>query len=374
LAHELQQQLDYLRAALEQDKKPLGFLVGAGAPMSIQVDGHPLVPGLIELTEFVMSEIGSPYSSALATLLGQLSESESKDLEAVLNYVRSLASLPGTEDIRGVSVEVLSKLDEEICRIVRRHVDQLLPEGDNAYFAFALWITAVRRLAPIQIFTTNYDLLMEQALERQKVAYFDGFMGSREPVFDLVSIEEDQLPSRWSLLWKLHGSINWFQDSSGRVTRRTEDPDDNSTALVYPSHLKYDQGRRLPYLAMMDRFKSFLRRPGAILVTVGFSFRDQHIVEMIDQSLRANATSCVQGLLFGPLSDYGEAEALARTLPNLVLLADDAAIVGSVKDVWRPSESSTDASGAATKCEIGDFSEFGKLLRDLTGGTHYKED
>ncbi len=357
MVHDLQQQVDYIRAALEQEKKPLGFLIGAGAPMSMRTNGVSLIPGLEELTKKVRTDINPVYASAINTLLGHLDPKDAGSLEALLSYVRTLAALPGSSDIRGVSVEVLSKLDAEICKVIRANVDQTLPLGDSPYSALALWISAVRRLVPTQIFTTNYDLLMEQALERQRVAYFDGFMGSRKPSFDLQAIEEDQLPSRWTLLWKLHGSINWSQDEDGNVVRRPADADDDASALIYPSHLKYDQSRRLPYLAMMDRLKAFMRKPGAILITTGFSFRDQHINEVIDQSLRANLTASVQGLLFGSLSNYEDASALAEDLPNLILLAEDAAVVGSVSSAWGAEEPDDEVSASPAKCALGP--EFG---------------
>lgn len=373
MAHELQQQSDYLRAALEQEKKPLGFLIGAGAPMSIRSNGEPLIPGLEALTAKVRSDLDPTYADAISKLIGHLPSEDAQNLEALLNYVRSLAALPGTEDIRGISVDVLSKLDSEICKVVRTHVDQILPLGDTPYFALALWIGAVRRLVPTQIFTTNYDLLMEQALERQRVAYFDGFMGSREPSFDLQAIEEDSLPNRWTLLWKLHGSINWSQDTSGNVVRRPAHAHDASSALVYPSHLKYDQSRRLPYLAMMDRLKAFMRRPGAILVTSGFSFRDQHINEVLDQSLRTNPTASVHGLLYGPLNDYSDAVTLAESLPNLLLLADDAAVVGSQRSDWAAKSSPDENSTTPTRCDLGDFAALGNLLRSLIGELPQKD-
>lgn len=373
MVYDVQQQVDYIRAALEQEKKPLGFLIGAGAPMSMHANGVSLIPGLEELTQKVQTDIKPEYASAINTLLGHLDSKDAGNLEALLSYVRTLAALPGSSDIRGVSVEALSKLDAEICKVIRTYVDQTLPLGDSPYFALALWISAVRRLVPTQIFTTNYDLLMEQALERQRVAYFDGFMGSREPSFDLQAIEEDPLPSRWTLLWKLHGSINWSQDEHGNVVRRPANADDAASALIYPSHLKYDQSRRLPYLAMMDRLKAFMRRPGAILITTGFSFRDQHINEVIDQSLRANLTASVQGLLFGSLSDYKDASALAEDLPNLTLLAEDAAVVGSVSSAWGTGEPDDEGSASPMKCALGDFAELGKLLRDLTGELPHRE-
>lgn len=373
MAHDLDQQVSYLRAALEQEKKPLGFLIGAGAPMSIQVNGSPLVPDLEELTKRVRADIKPEHVPAIDLLSGHLSADDAKSLEALLNYVRSLAALPGSQDVRGITVDELSKLDAEICRVVRKHVDQVLPDDETPYFSLALWIGAVQRLLPVQLFTTNYDLLVEQALERQRVAYFDGFVGSREPSFDLQAIEEDQLPNRWTLLWKLHGSINWSQDAHGHVVRRPADADDESSALVYPSHLKYDQSRRLPYLAMMDRLKSFLKLPGAVLVTSGFSFRDQHINEVIDQALRANQTANVQGLLYGPIANYGDGVALAKSLPNLTLIAKDAAVVGSVSSPWAPQTDAKMGLEIASSCDLGDFVAFGNLLRGLVGEGAHKD-
>lgn len=372
MAHDLRQQTGYLRAALEQEKKPLGFLIGAGAPMSIREGGKPLVPGLEELSEIVQRDVDPTSASVIKKLIGHLPKIEEKNLESLLNYVRSLAALPGTDDIRGISVADLSKLDAEICKVVRSNVDQTLPAGDTPYFALALWIGSMRRIVPTQIFTTNYDLLMEQALDRQNVAYFDGFMGSRRPSFNLQAIEEDTLPNRWTLLWKLHGSINWSQDENGTVFRRATDADDDSSALVYPSHLKYDQSRRLPYLAMMDRLKNFMRRPGSILVTSGYSFRDQHINEIIDQSLRANPTASVQGLLFDKLEIYPDAKQLARGLPNLILLAEDGAMVGSSSGEWVPTIEE-DGTTNPTKCNLGDFLALGSLLRQLIGESIHKD-
>lgn len=365
--HPLAQQLDYLRAALEQEKKPIGILLGAGAPMSIRVADAPLVPGLEALTAFVLSDVSSDYRPSVEALIGHLDESDRGNLEAILNYVRALASLPGVTPIRGIEKLTLEKLDAAICRVVRERVNVDLPQSDNPYLSLALWIRAVRRLSPTQVFTTNYDLLMEQALERQRVAYFDGFMGSHEPVFDLQAIEEDDLPARWTLLWKLHGSINWTQDESGNVIRRAAQADDTASALVYPSHLKYDQSRRLPYLAMMDRLKAFLRKPGAILVSCGFSYRDQHINEVIDQSLRANPTASVHATLYGSLDDYPEATTLASGLPNLALLAQDAAVVGGITGAWAARE---DNDGEEVEvCDLGDFAAFGSFLRNLTGNS-----
>jgi hypothetical protein len=364
--HTLAQQVNYLRAALEQDKKPIGMLIGAGAPMALRLAGEPLIPGLEELTAKVLTDVPSKYRRSLATLVTHLAEPDQGNLEAILNYVRSIAALPGDSEVRGVEMSTLKQLDAEICLVLRGHVDATLPEGDNPYAALSAWIQSVRRTLPTQLFTTNYDLLIEQALERQRVAYFDGFMGTREPIFDLQAIEQDDLPPRWTLLWKLHGSINWAQDVDGNVIRRAPDPAEEDSALVYPSHLKYDQSRRLPYLAMLDRLKAFLRKPGAILISSGFSFRDQHINEVIDQSLRANPTASVHALLFENLDQYAEAVRIAGLVPNLTLAARDGGVLGCIRGGWVEPDPST-GGYRATTCDLGDFTKLGEFLRSLTG-------
>ena len=336
--------------------------------MSLLVNGAPLIPGLEDLTTQVRASLEKVEATAFDSLLDQLPASDPKNLESILNYVRALAALPGTADVRGISVTTFTNLDRAICKIVRTQVDKTLPSDGNAYLALARWIGAVTRISPTQLFTTNYDLLLEQALERQKITYFDGFMGSHEPVFDLQAIEEDALPIRWSLLWKLHGSINWSQDSAGNVTRQIPTAGGDTSALIYPSNLKYDQSRRLPYLAMMDRLKAFMRKPGAILIGTGFSFRDQHINELIEQSLRANPTSSVIGLLHGDLNGYADAIELTQRVSNLSLIAKDEAVVGSIRAKWTPSVDS-DGKEVPTTSALGDFDKFGELLVEVTGGT-----
>jgi len=133
---------------------------------------------------------------------------------------------------------------------------------NTPYHHVTAWIGAISRLYPIQLFTTNYDLLAEQALEENRVPYFDGFVGTRDTFFDLQAMEQDALPTRWARLWKIHGSVNWTEDQDGKIHRRHSP---GSKQLIYPSHLKYDQSRRMPYLAMLDRLRTFLDPDSTVL-------------------------------------------------------------------------------------------------------------
>jgi SIR2-like protein len=228
-------------------------------------------------------------------------------------------------------------------------------------------------------FTTNYDLLMEEALENNRVPYFDGFLGSNETFFDLRAMEDDQLPPRWARLWKIHGSLNWHEDKSGAIRRSG---DLKKRRIIYPSHLKYDESRRMPYLAMMDRLRAFLKKESAVLVVVGFSFKDVHLNEIIVQGLQGNATGVVFGLLHGKLSSYEELTKIATTRANLTVMARDGGVVGTRTSSWTKGRDSSacvdsiavewldDAGKPGVKdayFQLGDFAVFGDFLENLIG-------
>src|SRR5690606_15538161 len=156
------------------------------------------------------------------------------------------------------------------------------------------WIGGTSRTHSVEIFTTNYDLLFEEAFERAKKPYFDGFTGSDSPFFDPVSVASDDLPARWARVWKMHGSIGWAIENGSIVRGKGR----TSTELVYPDHLKYDLTQKQPYTALFDRLKRFLLTPDAILIAVGFSFRDAHICDVLDESLAVNANSALVALQY----------------------------------------------------------------------------
>ncbi len=131
--------------------------------------------------------------------------------------------------------------------------------------------------------------------EQNRVPYFDGFVGTRDTFFDLQAIEQDRLPNRWARLWKMHGSINWSEDENGKIHHRSSP---GSKQLIYPSHLKYDESRRMPYLAILDRLRTFLGQPAAILIVSGYSFGDEHLNEVILQGLQGNSTASAFVLMY----------------------------------------------------------------------------
>jgi len=358
-------------------------MLGAGCPVSIRVEheggSEPLIPDIRGLTTFVDAELkkSDAHKESYAKLRSRLPSTST--IEDILTHLRSLLEVVRDGNIDGLDKVSLGNLDAEICRITTTKVAVELPERSTPYHRLATWVGGIHRTHPIEIFTPNYDLLVEQAFEAYKIPYFDGFIGSRQAFFDLASMENEELPSRWGRLWKVHGSVNWWRTKNDEVIRR--DTVSATVAgerqMIYPSHLKYDQSRRMPYLAMLDRLRSFLARGQAVLVTSGYSFLDQHLNEVILHGLRSNPTAVCFGLLFGPKANYPHALAKAHTHPNLSLLATDGAVLGTIERDWRPDDqtghpmhglavnSSSAIDTSPTKnCEflLGDFKVFGEFL------------
>jgi hypothetical protein len=390
IQHDPARQIDYLQQCLSQDKRSIGFLLAAGCPFSIRIPAgtgsEPLIPDVRGLTDLVAKELTSSGANATFRRVQEhLKTDGTKDpnVENYLSFVRGLKAIAGGGAVRDLKASDLSTMEEEICKIITDRVNRDLPTTDNPYSQLAVWIASTERSAAVEIFTTNYDLLAEQALERFRVPYFDGFSGSREAFLDAHTIDNDQLPNRWARIWKLHGSINWILNPEGRVCRiATTD----GKHLIHPSHLKFDESRRMPYLAMVDRLKAFLRRPSSILVIAGYSFRDDHINACILEGLTGSPRSAVFALLFGNLADHPEATKLGSSVGNLSILAADGGVIGAKRGLWDSKDHSasgdwdslishtpaTSGTPALNAFHLGDFQKFGSFLATLTG-THAED-
>lgn len=415
--HDASQQARLLRTALQDDKQRIGFFLGAGCPLGIydekEENSLGLIPAVVPLTKKIEEGLESldaskGGASALKRhwdcIAGECKGGGTADptVEDILTELRTLINRRGSGDVSGMKKADLGPLDQEVCGLIVAAMRQSLPTHRCSYHRFASWIGGVQRLSPVEVFTPNYDLLFEQAFEQHPLPHFDGFVGSREPFFDLASIEHDAIPARWTRLWKLHGSINWERldetlkgRTVARVVRVTREAD-VSKVMIYPSHLKYDQNRRMPYLAMLDRLRAFFRSDPnrkdsspPLLVVCGYSFLDDHLNEVLLDGLRGNRKAQCFALMFGKLADVGPAVACAEKLHNLSLIARDGAVIGNREGLYRDGTTGGDAhtpwlyeeevtmTGGGTPQKVtcshlGDFHHLGLFLEQISG--HSGED
>jgi hypothetical protein len=323
-----------LRQLIAQGRKRLALLVGAGAPVGIPdpKTGKPLIPAVAGLTDMVLDALGSDYGKTLASIQKELGD---PNIEIILSRVRSLSGVIGKTKVHELDADGYKKLSEAICKQIGTIVNQHLPDGPSSYSEFVAWISGTDREHAVEIFTTNYDLLFEQAFERARTPYFDGFSGSSEPFFDPSSVASDDLPARWTRIWKLHGSLGWAANPKGEVVRTGQA---SATHLVFPEHLKYDQTQKAPYAALFDRLREFLMTPDTLLVASGFSFADAHISARIDECLAANPSTSVFAFQFKPLSEEHHACAIASRRANMSLYAPDRAMINGVAAPWMPGD------------------------------------
>ncbi|MCD6297975.1 MAG: SIR2 family protein [Deltaproteobacteria bacterium] len=368
MQHDSKRQVELIKQVLRQGKKPIGFLLGAGCPVAIKVGPKgklkSLIPEISDLTNQIRGEFKkTDLFQPIELVFSQLADDGKKNanIEDVLTKVRSLKQVCGKETVRGFKPKVLDQIEEKVSLEIVKVVDKILPDNNTPYHKIASWAGSIKRQFPIQVFSPNYDLLLEQALDEIAVPYFDGFVGSRIAFFDSSSMEVDELPSRWVRLWKLHGSINWRLSEDGVVCRAFP-IDKDQIPLIHPSHLKYEESRRMPYLAMIDRLRAFNKMSSAVLIICGYSFRDDHINEAIIESLKGNPTCQVFALLYGDLEKYQEAIKLASSRGNLTLLASESAVIGTKREKWAPSQ-----SGVLTPFDLGDFAKLGALIEQLIG-------
>ena len=333
-----------LRQILSQGRKRIGILIGAGAPTAIRVDDHnrivpdgkPLIPDVAGLTDAVLDALADEDRGRVDVLKNEIPGNI--NIEAILTQVRRLAQAIGTSSVHGLDGSGYDRLARRICEKIGMQVCSRLPEESNPFSQLVSWIAGTQREHSVEIFTPNYDLLIEEAFERARVAYFDGFTGSHFPFFDPASVSQDQLPPRWSRLWKLHGSLGWkvLGDTVVRTGER------KATELIYPDHLKYDQVTRLPYSALFERLRQFLTTPDTLLICTGFSFLDSHICAVLDESLAANSHTAVFAFQYRRIDDEKSAIKLARSRPNLSVYARDGAVISGVPGRWQPSHSSNE--------------------------------
>lgn len=376
---------------LAPNKMRIGFFIGAGCSSSIRDDdGNPLIPNIAGLTKQVKQFLDSDEAlkNLAQTAWGRVLARgiPAPTVEDVLSHIRTLKSLCGKDDnseIDGFTADALHKLDFAICEQVRTIVNKSLPTSDSPYHVLASWIQAIPRERAVEIFTTNYDLSLEQALEERLVPYFDGFVGSDSAFLDLDSMAEDDLPPRWARLWKIHGSINWWMTTDNahgkQKIRRSRDKVDGEQLLIYPSHLKYDQSRQMPYYAMLDRLRVFFRTDQCVILTCGYSFGDEHINAVIAQGLSGNPNAACIGMIFNDRDNVPGGVELAKRHANLTLLAADGGIIGTVDRAWdtvvkdenpayRIAVSKAVVAGRTSapkdRCKwlLGDFAALGRLL------------
>jgi hypothetical protein len=346
-----------LGAKMASASRHLCLFLGAGASKACGL------PDVGELQQKVLNGLSPEHRDAFGIQL------DGRDLEQALSRLRRIAALlEGEEVLDGLSADDATALDKAVCREVVGALGT--DEADTKpMLRLAGWLGRARYNLPVEVFSVNYDPLLELGLEAMKIPYFDGFVGNLRARFraDLVEGNRDR-PDQWLpafivRLWKLHGSVNWawVENESSKVVRLGAPVADGDAAAIYPSDAKYDESRRVPFLVLHDRFRAALAEPESLVLVSGYSFSDQHLNETLFEAAEAHPRSEICCFCFDeipqPLADR------AIETPNLQALSPNRAIISCLDKDWAdPGDEVPKEIWDDDSFGLGDFGAFARFL------------
>ena len=300
---ELKVHMRQIRAELTNamSAKNLSFLLGAGCS-SLKNDGMQVgVP--------TMKEMASEYAKLLKneTVKAErpITEKFCADIrEPHLNLERLLERLFAAQVLPSQhSGEPLQKEINYLINFIFDKVNSTKSDDiRKIYESFYRRILFRERSLPRPwVFTTNYDLLNEHALDALGIPFCNGFSGGLSRRFNpstfklTLARELDVSANRWTAvdnfiyLCKLHGSISWVRDANqGLWPFKEVHPDTNPSSnhvMIYPTPAKTGQSLGSPYSDLFREFQGRIVREQSALLVMGYSFSDEHINNIIYQAL-----------------------------------------------------------------------------------------
>jgi len=144
----------------------------------------------------------------------------------------------------------------------------------------------------LDIFTTNYDSVIEEVSLRLRLRLVDGFSydAKRKGRFWEPALFEQPTPFTLRL-FKLHGSLNWRETHHGKIESMRGENRYSGTRryrkniLIYPTQ-KGLEGEE-PFATLFKYFRNSSELSDGFLI-IGFSFRDPLINDIFLNNLRIN--------------------------------------------------------------------------------------
>ena len=293
--------------------KNVSFLLGAGA-------SSDCIPSMEAMQETIATSLANDWRVDIMPLYKEI---ESTNLEEKLTVLHAKKHyLTGISNSDPDEVATVNDLIEFVENSMYSKINIDLASDDakkclDIYKKFYRKIALRNKdLSRICVFTTNNDLLNEKSLDSLNINYNNGFGGGLERVFNPArfhytfskkidaNLEKFEPLDNMVYLYKLHGSISWVEKEGNSLFNVHEIPvvggeakGDDSHVLIYPTPLKQSQSLGTPYADLIREFQSKLSLPNSVLFIIGYSFSDEHLNNIIYQSLASN--SAISVVLFG---------------------------------------------------------------------------
>ncbi|GAA1611804.1 SIR2 family protein [Leucobacter chromiireducens] len=313
---------DYFASLLQVHN--LVILIGSGA--SFHLDSPQTRNLKNEAVVALIEAAGQTVEGPDRELLSFLNPNDNGDLEKLLNGLQLAASLAEQAALAKVTFgegssaksftrDQIDRLKGKInvafakaCELPRK--DSSLSDPLAAHRQFFSRIVRSRRsnLPRTKVFTTNYDLVIERALDQLGYPYIDGFSGTVDRRLNLayygldfhrVETASQQVVARADsalYLHKIHGSLNWkaiVDGSAGVTTLEVIQVAEGSASidepvLIYPTTAKEGDSLSYPYSDLMRLLSDAVQQNDTAVITIGYGYSDPHINRILLRSLAIN--------------------------------------------------------------------------------------
>ena len=300
--------------------------------LKIRMQSH-FTDGLVTIVGSGLSSAeGMPGMSGLAAHLlnnapdriGETSKCEwdqiATQLASGIDLESALTKYPPGAILEGLIVEITAELIEASeAKILIRTI-----EGNVKLRFSRLLNHMLKPKAGVPIITTNYDRLIEIAVELEGLGLDTLFVGSHigtlNPIESRYSLcrgvkkgktKVDRIYANHALVLKPHGSLDWFMRGGQPIRCSTKLP---KPLIITPGLNKYQNGYNMPFDMHRSRANLEIDRATRFLV-IGYGFNDDHLQTHLVPRIRDGIPTLI---MTHGMSE--KATQIARSSPSVIAL------------------------------------------------------
>jgi len=294
----------------------LSLLLGSGITTAM-VNECEESPQAMQRIDFSNCEqLIKEYSNKSAEKLDRGKANFEDDLRTAIELLKGL-TIAQNDKAESLEQEIDKELENLIKNLLNN--EKLVLKSDKYQTALGLLqqflISFSSRTATrdrLHIFTTNYDRIIEHALDLAAIYILDRFVGKLTPIMRMNKMELDYHYNPPGIrgepryvegvirYTKLHGSVDWQFDKNeirkeplpfGHMPEKIENSYESK--VIYPNSAKGIDTAYFPYSELFRDFSSAICRPNSVLITYGYGFGDSHINNIISDMMTILSTHLV---------------------------------------------------------------------------------
>ncbi len=358
----------------------LSLLVGSGLTHAVhQIARNAALPGLETVPFAVLTDEIKQEAKRTAERSGRRAGNLEDQIRVANELLRGLEILAASTPDRPSERKRVDALRESLNKVLQTFASSILrgehdiatANVDRREKAFNYVVSFLMSFASrtgtrerLQLFTTNYDRLIEAGADAAGLRLIDRFVGTLAPVFRASRLDVDlhynppgirgepRYLEGVARFTKLHGSVDWL-DCDGAIRRiglpfgaRDAAPYlaapglsgvDATHLMIYPNAAKDRETTAYPYVELFRDFAASICRPNSTAVCYGYSFGDEHINRVIEDMLTIPSTHLVVISHGDPLGRIVRTyERLGRQAQITLLIGDHLGDLCTLVDQYLP--------------------------------------